>query len=177
MKRNHCTFIIGGTRSGKSGLAVERAKKLGRHVLFVATCVPRDEEMKKRVRSHKRSRPRSWRSLEAGGRLAPELRSMKDPLDAVIIDCVGLFVSNLMEMELSDTAIIREVRMAIRAIRKISSEVIIVSNDVGSGIVPANAAARRFGDIIGLANQMIAQEADEVIVMHSGIPTRIKGGA
>jgi len=167
-------FVIGGARSGKSYYAQELAKGIGKNVAFIATCVPQDEEMKKRVAVHKKLRPRSWKTIEEPKNIKSALDSLNNKFGAIIIDCLGLFVSNLLGDETKDTKIKKEVKAIAGALSKSKATAILVSNDVGSGIVPANALARRFRDILGSANQMMASAADEVIFMQSGIPVKIK---
>lgn len=168
-------FVLGGARSGKSSYALELAKSAGKNVIFIATCIPGDSEMRQRVRLHKKSRPKTWKLVEEGVCLDSALREVKAGYDAVLIDCAGLFISNLMAVESSDEKIEQKVRSVIGAIKKSACEVIVVSNEVGMGIVPDNPLARRFRDLLGRVNQMMAQSADRVIVMHAGIPMVVKG--
>jgi len=169
-------FIVGGARSGKSTYAVRTAKIFGNKIVYLATCDRSDAEMTQRIRRHKRTRPSSWKTVVEGKDLAAVLRREKR-CDAVLIDCLGLWISNLLGEELGDKEI--ELRLAelISALRNRACAVLFVSNDVGSGIVPDNELARRFRDIVGTANQKLAGIADEVIFMQAGIPIRIKGGA
>lgn len=169
------TFILGGVRSGKSSYAVNTAKSVGKEIIFIATCIPGDKEMKHRIKLHKRSRPGTWKVIEEGVNIDSVLRKIKRGCDAILIDCIGLFVSNLMAIEPSDRKVERKVRLMIEQIKKLAVSVIVVSNEVGMGIVPDNPLARRFRDLLGRANQMLAQSADTVIMMHAGIPTIIKG--
>jgi adenosylcobinamide kinase/adenosylcobinamide-phosphate guanylyltransferase len=167
-------FIIGGARSGKSGFAVRIAKKIGKKVLFIATCVPRDEEMKARVRLHKRSRPAGWKVIEENKEIPARLADEKDKFEAVIIDCLGLYISNLLLRGMTQKKIEERIESMARALSNRKATAILVSNDVGSGIVPDNPMARRFRDLAGVANQMIARYADTVYFMQAGIPIKIK---
>ncbi len=167
-------FIAGGARSGKSKLAVGLAKEIGNRVVFVATCKPKDKEMAKRISKHKRSRPQSWKTIEEGGMISHLVRRLKGKYDAVIIDCLGLLLSNLMTSGLSSKRIEDEVKSIAKTLSSKNTTFILVSNDVGSGIVPDNRAARRFRDLIGLANQIMAQYADDVYLMQLGIKQKIK---
>lgn len=169
-------LILGGARSGKSSYAVELAKKFKKKVAFIATAVPSDEEMKKRIGLHKSSRPKQWKLIEEGKDISPILPVLKDKYEVVLIDCLGLLVSNLLADNLTDEEIEIRIKKLIEAILKVNLTAIIVSNDVGSGIVPVNALARRFRDLLGLSNQMIAKKADKVIFMQAGIPVIIKEG-
>lgn len=167
-------FIIGGARSGKSRFAVKLAKKTGGHVLFIATCKPEDDEMITRIKMHKRRRPAAWKVIEEGGRIDSGLLKKKGRFDAIIIDCLGLHLSNLLSLGLNQKIIAREIKSIAKALSKIDAAAIVVSNDVGSGIVPDNPLAREFRDIMGISNQIIARYADTVYVMQAGIPIKIK---
>lgn len=168
-------FILGGARSGKSTYAVNLAKSYGKRIVFIATCIPGDSEMKQRIKLHKKSRPATWRVIEEPINIDSTLAKVKARCDAILIDCLGLFISNLMAAETNDRTIQRKVWRMIKEIKKRSTDVIVVSNEVGMGIVPDNPTARRFRDLLGRANQVFAQNADTVIMMHAGIPTIIKG--
>lgn len=169
-------LVLGGARSGKSSYAVELAKKLSKRVAFIATATLFDEEMKKRIKLHKASRPRQWKVIEGGKNISSILTKLKNNYEAVIIDCMGLLISNLLADNLKDREIEKEIKTIIDTIQKSKRTSILVSNEVGSGIVPDNPLARRFRDLLGLVNQRAAKEADEVIFMQSGIPIVIKGG-
>ncbi|MBN1353846.1 MAG: bifunctional adenosylcobinamide kinase/adenosylcobinamide-phosphate guanylyltransferase [Candidatus Omnitrophica bacterium] len=169
------TFILGGARSGKSSYAVNVAKSAGKKIIFIATCIPGDKEMRHRIKLHKKSRPGTWKVIEEGVNIDSVLRRIKTGCDAILIDCIGLFISNLMAAETSYKKVENKIRLVIEQIKKLTVEVIVVSNEVGMGIVPDNSTARRFRDILGRANQIFAQNADTVIMMHAGIPTIIKG--
>jgi len=169
-------FILGGARSRKSGYAVERAKKLKKKVVFIATATSPDREMKKRIKFHKISRPRQWKLIEEGKDVSSILSKLNGRYEVILIDCLGLLIANLLESNLKDREIERRIEKLINTIVRINLTTILVSNEVGSGIVPANPLARRFRDILGLANQMMASKADEVIFMQSGLPVTLKGG-
>jgi len=169
-------LILGGARSGKSSYAVELAKKLKKRTVFIATATVSDSEMKKRIELHKKSRPRQWKLIEESKDISLVLLKLGDKYEVVLIDCLGLLVSNLLADKLNDKVIEMRIKKLINALTKRSSTAIIVSNEVGMGIVPLNHLARRFRDLLGLSNQMIAKKADEVIFMQSGIPMTIKKG-
>ncbi len=170
-------FILGGARSGKSRYAVKLAQGLSRKVVYIATCANPDGEMKKRIMLHKSSRPRYWKLIEAAKDVNSVLNKLKNKYNVVIIDCLGLLLSNLLAGGLKDSKILEGLKALAQCISKSKTVIIVVSNEVGGGIVPENPLARRFRDMLGLANQMFAQEADEVILMQSGIPLKIKGKA
>ncbi len=178
-------LILGGARSGKSSHAVQLAKEFSaeggpasggkKPVAFIATAASLDREMKKRIKLHKASRPRTWKLVEEGRDVGLALSKLPDKYKVVLIDCLGLLVSNLLMSNLKDGQIEKKIKNLIEVILKANCVVILVSNEVGAGIVPENALARRFRDLLGLANQMLAKKADQVILMQAGIPVNIKG--
>ncbi|MCM8823318.1 MAG: bifunctional adenosylcobinamide kinase/adenosylcobinamide-phosphate guanylyltransferase [Candidatus Omnitrophica bacterium] len=167
-------FILGGVRSGKSSYAVRVAKSFGKKIAFIATGVAFDAEMKKRISLHKKNRPASWRLIEEQINIDSILARLNKNCDAVLIDCLGLFIWNLMEKKLTDKLIEKKLHSLIREIKKCEFPVIVVSNEVGMGIVPDNHLSRRFCDLLGRANQIFAKYAQKVIIMHAGIPLIIK---
>jgi adenosylcobinamide kinase/adenosylcobinamide-phosphate guanylyltransferase len=174
------TLILGGARSGKSRFAQELAAKLGKKVLFVATGEPLDEEMRTRIDTHKKSRPIGWRTLEAPTSVARALRGKIGDAEVVIIDCITLLVSNLMGDEDTDVGIWEEkvsveIKSLLALLKKSKANFIIVSNEVGLGLVPTTPIGRAYRDILGMANQMLARNADEVYLMVAGIPVILKG--
>lgn len=168
-------FILGGARSGKSSYAVDLAKKLRKRTALIATCTSPDGEMKKRIKMHEKSRPRQWKVVEEGKDIASALINLKNKYETVLIDCLGLWVSNLLAEDMMDKEIRNHISKLIKSISRLKGITILVSNEVGAGIVPDNPLARRFRDLLGTANQMIAKKADEVVFMQSGIPMIIKG--
>jgi adenosylcobinamide kinase/adenosylcobinamide-phosphate guanylyltransferase len=168
-------FVIGGCRSGKSRHALELAEQMpGTRKVFVATCVPRDEEMNQRVSRHRQERSSSWITLEVPVCLADTVRQKSGEYDLMLIDCLTLWMSNLL-LETEDfEAIDRHVTDLTRALEVARCPVILVSNEVGTGIVPENRLARLFRDATGFSNQKVATCADEVVWMVAGIPVKIK---
>ncbi len=166
-------FILGGARSGKSSFALELAKKHKR-VAFIATCQALDCEMAKRIKLHKKSRPRHWDTLEEPKDIEAILNKISDKYDCIIIDCLTLLISNLILSGLTKKSIEEKINKLMFALKKINCRVIVVSNEVGLGIVPDNKLARDFRDISGRINQVVAKEADRVIFMVSGLPVKIK---
>ena len=150
------------------------AAEAGKNVAFVATCRPKDYEMKKRIALHKKNRPLHWKTFEEP--LVPVLllKKIGSKFDVVIIDCLTLMVSNLMLKGHRGGVIENKISKLLCALKKIRAECIIVSNEVGLGIVPENKLARDFRDIAGNVNQIVAKEAKEVFFMVSGIPWRVK---
>jgi len=171
-------FITGGARSGKSTYAQQMASELGSDVLFIATAEPLDDEMRDRIQNHRLSRPQHWKTVELPRNLAQGLKNIPVIPQTAIIDCITLLVSNLMQQDKPasepETIAVSEISGLIEFINTTSSVFIIVSNEVGLGLVPDNKMARDYRDILGKVNQLIAQNADEVYFMISGIPQRIK---
>ncbi len=165
-------FITGGVRSGKSRWVVERAKEEFKDkVIFVATARETDEEMKERISNHKKERPALWEVTEAP--LYPQkfLTQRVNFKGGIILDCVTFWVANLMDHK---EKVEQNIKEFIEISKKIAGKVYIVSNEVGMGIVPSSASGRKFRDLLGKANQLIAQESEEVYFMISGIPHKIK---
>lgn len=174
------TFILGGARAGKSRFAQELAAKLKKRVLFVATCEPLDEEMSARIKAHQRSRPSDWNTLEVPTDVAKAMRGKVGAAEVVILDCLTLLISNIVgreeaDAETLDKKVNAELEDLVAFMRTQNAHFIIVSNDVGLGVVPPYRAGRIYRDVLGTANQMLAREADEVYFMVAGIPIQIKG--
>ncbi len=177
-------LLLGGARSGKSYFAQEMAKKAQR-VLFVATAEAGDEDMRRRIEKHKESRPATWRTLEAPSRIGHRIEQEIDGEPLVIIDCITLLVSNIfcrlderqfdtIEDTFLEKEVVTEIEQLLGCLDRVEASFIIVSNEVGLGIVPDNRLGRLYRDILGRANQMLARRADEVYLMVAGIPLRVK---
>ena len=167
------TLITGGGRSGKSGQALSRAGHYGSRA-FIATAEPVDGEMRERIARHKRERADSFMCIEEPLDLAAALQKVPTGVEAVVIDCLAVWVGNLMHHQPS-----REhefIERFIDGIGQIAFDLILVTNEVGMGIVPDNEMSRKYRDLLGTVNQRIAAVAHEVILMVSGIPLVIKGG-
>ena len=169
------TFILGGARSGKSTYAFKLAKKYGRKVAFIATGEPRDLEMKRRIELHKKIRPQHWQTFEEAKDIIKTLEAVGNKFECIIIDCLTLLVSNLILAGYSQELIEDKINKMVANLKKKEGKAIIVSNEVGLGIVPANKLARNFRDIAGTINQIVAYASDEVFFMVSGMPIKIKG--
>ncbi|MEJ2222909.1 MAG: bifunctional adenosylcobinamide kinase/adenosylcobinamide-phosphate guanylyltransferase [Desulfobacterales bacterium] len=169
-------FVIGGCRSGKSTYAMQTAERVpAEQKIFIATCVPRDDEMKRRVARHQKERSQNWVTVEAPLNLPEAIRQNSRSGDVILVDCLTLWVSNLL-METGDESKIEEtISQFINAIEKAAGPIVLVSNEVGTGIVPENALARQYRDIIGRVNQDVAKTAGRVIWMVAGIPVTVKG--
>jgi adenosylcobinamide kinase/adenosylcobinamide-phosphate guanylyltransferase len=171
------TFVTGGCRSGKSRHALELAGKFADdQKIFMATCVPFDEEMKQRVARHQKDRGKSWVTLEVPIDLPEAIIKNGAPGKVILVDCLTLWISNLLmkAQEASESEINSSVDKLTQALETVQCPVILVSNEVGTGIVPENKLARQFRDIIGMANQKMASCADAVIWMVAGIPLTLK---
>jgi adenosylcobinamide kinase/adenosylcobinamide-phosphate guanylyltransferase len=167
-------FILGGVRSGKSAYVQQRAKEQADKVIYVATGQIGDSEMKKRIASHIRKRPRHWKTIEEPINLVDALKRCKGKAEIIIIDCLTLFLSNLMLRGFSAQEIFKTVRNLARCVVGLPQTVFLIANEIGLGIVPENKMAREFRDIAGAAHQIMAKNADEVVFMQAGLPMRLK---
>ena len=167
-------FVLGGARSGKSAYALNLAKERSRKVLYIATAEAKDSEMKRRISKHRASRPKYWKTIEEPLDLISALKKQKHKYEVIIIDCLTLYLSNLMHQGLKPGAIIKIIKDAAGYIKAMKESVIVISNEVGLGIVPENKLAREFRDTSGLANQAMTKAADEVVFIQAGIPIRLK---
>ncbi|MFH1540925.1 MAG: bifunctional adenosylcobinamide kinase/adenosylcobinamide-phosphate guanylyltransferase [Elusimicrobiota bacterium] len=163
-------FILGGVRSGKSNFALKISQKQ-KNVLFVATAKPFDSEMKEKIKKHKKDRPKNIKTLEVVDTL---FEIYKENFNTAIVDCLTLHVSNKILNGIKDVEIISEIKKFLISMKDKNKNVIIVSNEVGCGIVPKNKLARRFRDILGNVNQLVSAFADKVYYMTAGIPVQIK---
>jgi adenosylcobinamide kinase/adenosylcobinamide-phosphate guanylyltransferase len=166
-------LVTGGARSGKSAYAEKRALALGSRLLYVATAQPIDGEMARRIEEHRKRRADAWQTIEEPLEIPEVLQLRRDPLDCVLIDCVTVWLSNLL-LERGEADAEREVETLANWVARIATSLIFVTNEVGSGIVPDNPLARQFSDLAGRTNQRLAELADEVTLMVSGIPVTIK---
>jgi adenosylcobinamide kinase/adenosylcobinamide-phosphate guanylyltransferase len=169
-------LVLGGVRAGKSAFAVARARALGGHVVFVATAEAGDPEMVARILRHQAERPPAWRTVEVPVELAPALAGLAGTADVVIVDCLNLWVANLIQKrpELSDADLLAEAAGLEAVVARPPCALILVSNEVGWGVHPETALGRRFRDALGLVNQAAARAADEVVLMVAGCPVIVK---
>jgi adenosyl cobinamide kinase/adenosyl cobinamide phosphate guanylyltransferase len=167
------TFITGGARSGKSSFALERASLLEGQKAFLATAQALDAEMLERIKRHRQERGPGWDTIEEPLNVAGALNGMNKKYDVVCIDCLTLWLSNLMHSGQDVQQGIDALLDALRGARD-AMEVFVVSNEVGMGIVPENEMARAFRDMAGGLNRRVAGDADEVHLVVSGIGLRIK---
>ena len=176
-------MVTGGARSSKSRFAQETAAKSGDAVLFVATAEALDDEMRLRIVEHRKSRPAAWHTLEAPLNTGKLIKANSNGVNTVIIDCVTLLLNAIfnkygnnerIDLPEIENAADKEINGLLDCIREVPALFIVVTNEVGMGIVPDNEAARIYRDLLGKANRLLAQQADEVYLMISGIPVKIK---
>ena len=165
------TLVLGGARSGKSRYAESLIEALPPPWVYVATAEARDAEMAERIAAHRARRDERWQTVEAPHDLAGALRAAPTEA-AVLVDCLTLWLSNRM---LAEADMDREIERLEAALVEQKGTVVLVSNEVGSGIVPDNALARRFQDLQGTLNQRIAAKASRVVLMVAGLPLVVKG--
>ena len=187
------TLILGGARSGKSSFAEGRAKELGgEDVLYIATSESKDEEMQERVTKHRVGRPSGWGTLEAAGNVAQAIRQEKSTAKVILLDCITFLVANhLMDAAAPrndpfdepsgdpfdphiEVDVVTEVQELVTYVQESDVEMLVVSNEVGLGVVPPYELGRAYRDILGRANQILARHADEVLLLIAGIPMKVK---
>lgn len=174
-------LVTGGVRSGKSRLAERLASAAGDRVTYIATAEALDDEMKGRIEVHRSRRPSHWVTVEEP-LMVPEVLAKRGAVsDAVIVDCLGMFVTNILMGQTEETPydercreVLERVRMLVLAATEVPARVIVVSNEVGWGLVPDNLLGRLFRDVVGWANQILADAAGRVFLTVSGIPLDVK---
>lgn len=177
-------MITGGARSGKSAYAEQLAKEGFGGVTYVATAEGLDEEMAARIAAHRAKRPETWHTLEIPTGVGRALLKEAPQSELIVLDCLTLLVTNLLSLafpnpdetdeKLASALVDEEIDLLLTAIHSCPADWIIVTNEVGMGLVPAYPLGRVFRDLLGRANQRIAAEADEVILMVAGLPWRLK---
>jgi adenosylcobinamide kinase / adenosylcobinamide-phosphate guanylyltransferase len=181
-------FVTGGARSGKSHFAEKLAGEKD-NTVYVATSIPFDEEMKRRIEIHRENRNKNWLTIEAFSNLDEALDPFIEKYDFILLDCITVMITNLMFEDISldwnkismekaeeiERKIILEINKLLTILEKFRGKMIVVSNETGMGIVPGNPLSRHFRDFAGRANQIIAEKADQVFLVVSGIPVKIKG--
>jgi adenosylcobinamide kinase/adenosylcobinamide-phosphate guanylyltransferase len=163
-------LVIGGARSGKSSYAERQARDSGLPVTYIATGEARDEEMAERIAHHRSRRPAGWHSVEEPLALADALAREAAAEKCLLVDCLTLWLSNSMFARRED-----EIETLLKVLPSLPGRIILVSNEVGWGIVPENALARRFRDEQGRLNQRIAAIAEQVTLVAAGLPLTLKG--
>lgn len=180
-------LVTGGARSGKSSFAESLCIKQNNKTAYIATSVAFDDEMKNRVKKHQESRPRSWKTYEIYKDIYSIVEELNKDHDTVIMDCVTLMVNNLMfthgievdeatseELNELENYIREQITKLLEAVKKTNLYFVIVTNEIGMGIVPENKLSRIYGDFVGRANQLIASYSNEVYFVVSGIPMKVK---
>lgn len=180
-------LVLGGARSGKSAYAQDMAQALSERVLYVAPAIAFDEDMKRRIAAHRASRPETWRTLESPSELAAPLSDSLKQERVVLIDCLTLWVSNVLmedpafpfegkfDYALLQQRLTGESEQVIGVARRRDLTLIAVSNEVGMGVVPPYPSGHFFRELLGRVNQLWARQADEVYLMVAGIPMTVKG--
>ena len=187
------TLILGGARSGKSTFAEKRAMEVGgEKVLYVATSETKDEEMQERIIKHRAERSAAWATLEAPRNVAQAIRQVRSDVPVVLLDCMTFLVANhLMDAAAPkddpfgnpsadpfdskiEAGVIAEVEALVAYVQESDVELLVVSNEVGLGVVPPYELGRSYRDILGRANQILARHADEVQLLVAGIPMKVK---
>ncbi|MBT7190492.1 MAG: bifunctional adenosylcobinamide kinase/adenosylcobinamide-phosphate guanylyltransferase [Anaerolineae bacterium] len=187
------TLLLGGARSGKSTFAENRASEIGgENVLYVATSESKDDEMKERVVKHKADRSSAWETVEAPRNVAQAIRQARSDAPVTLLDCMTFLVANhLMDAaapeddpfdepsadpfdEKIEADVVAEVEALVAYVNERDVELLVVSNEVGLGLVPPYELGRAYRDILGRANQILARHADEVQLLVAGIPMRVK---
>jgi len=187
------TLILGGARSGKSSYSEKKAKELGGDsVLYVATSETKDEEMVERVEKHRSERPSAWVTVEAPRNVVQALRQERSAEKVILVDCITFLVANYL-MEAAgpeddpfddpssdpfdaqiEADVVADVEALVAFVKETDVEMLVVSNEVGLGVVPPYELGRAYRDILGRANQILARHADEVLLFVAGIPMKVK---
>lgn len=168
------SLILGGSRSGKSALAERIASAHGEDVVYVATAAAGDGEMRERIAQHRARRPSHWGCIEEPLQLADTLRAQARPGRCLLVDCLTLWLSNLL-LDADDGAQARECAALLKTLPGLPGAVVLVSNEVGLGVVPMGALSRRFVDEAGRLHQQLAVHCDRVIFVAAGLPLALKG--
>jgi adenosylcobinamide kinase/adenosylcobinamide-phosphate guanylyltransferase len=177
LPRKAITLVLGGVRSGKSRFAQSLAERVS-SVAFIATAQPLDEEMSLKIQRHQAERPRQWRTIEEPLELDRALAEEGFKHGILLIDCLTLYAANLLAAESGNLAVMEQrLQRFYAALRSVPCSVAIVSNEVGSGVVPASPDGRSYRDLLGEINQRVASIADNVVLMVAGLPLALKGTA
>jgi len=184
------TLVLGGARSGKSRWAEQLARRGGGPVLYVATAQPGDPEMADRIASHQANRPADWQTLEVTDNLLVGVRERAEPGTTILVDCLTLWVSNVIlariapypdagavtpaEWRTIESTLVAEATDLAEHARKASLRLILVSNEVGLGLVPVYPLGRSYRDILGRVNSALAERADSVVLMIAGLPLDLR---
>lgn len=168
------TLVLGGVRSGKSRLAERLARECGRQVVYVATATAGDDEMRRRIDAHRARRPENWILVEEPLELGRTLRSLDQPGRCLLVDCITLWLTNLITHK--DSSLLERERAALfECLPELVGELILVSNEVNMGVIPLGDVSRRFCDEAGTLHQELAAHCDRVVLTVAGLPQVLKG--
>ncbi|MCK5872686.1 MAG: bifunctional adenosylcobinamide kinase/adenosylcobinamide-phosphate guanylyltransferase [Methylococcales bacterium] len=170
-------LILGGARSGKSHYAEQLALNSGKKCVYIATAFAGDDEMRHRIILHQQRRPKHWTTIEESLHLAKILQKTAHEEVCILVDCLTLWLSNILfnqQGELQETVFKKQTTALLKSIKSLKGEVILVSNEVGGGIIPMDAMSRRFVDEAGLLHQQLAQRCDQVMLITAGLPQVLK---
>jgi adenosylcobinamide kinase/adenosylcobinamide-phosphate guanylyltransferase len=186
----HVTLVTGGARSGKSAWADRRARESGRQVLYVATATAGDDEMAERIAAHQAQRPSHWRTVEEPEHLLHAIQANATPGDAVVVDCLTLWVSNVLLKAIGperdadmmpltawtaiEASVVNEAQALLSDARDRDLTLILVTNEVGLGVVPATSVGRHYRDILGRVNQVVGSRSDSLILMVAGLAVDLR---
>lgn len=174
-RQGSVTLVLGGARSGKSRYAQQLAEQ-SRRVVFAATAKVTDDEMRAKIDRHREDRPKDWLTVEEPLELAKVLAEHERDNEVIVVDCLTIFAATVLETEGENSeAIDRRVEALCAALERVQCNVVLVSNEVGSGVVPAYPLGRRYRDLLGEINQRVARVADDVVLMVAGLPLALKG--
>jgi len=175
--RKSVTLVLGGARSGKSRYAQQLAARASK-VTFFATAEASDDEMRRKIERHRQDRPASWKTVEVRVDLDSALREHAADSEILLVDCLTLYAANIMSHERENKELMgKRVERLCETLRTLSTSVVLVSNEVGSGVIPSFPTGVLFRDILGELNQKVAQIADNVLIMFAGLPLALKGKA
>lgn len=167
------TLVIGGARSGKSQYCVEWIKAHYKMPCLVVTAEAADEEMAQRIQKHKETRPKHWHVIEEPIHLPACLQGIGDGWDVVLVDCLTLWVSNLL-LRFGAAKVLEHIQALVPVLKDFQRDLFLVTNEVGLGIVPENQISRLFRDLAGILNQTLSSVCDSVVFVVAGIPMRLK---
>ncbi len=171
-------LVLGGARSGKSRYAERQAQAVGEKIIYIATCIPCDDEMHDRIARHRQDRPGHWQTVEEPRQLGKIIRQYDNSKYCLLIDCLTLWLSNILfnqDGTLTAALFQQEKSALLSALQSATSEIILVSNEVGQGIVPIDKNTRRFVDEAGWLHQDIARICGKVTLISAGLPLSLKG--
>ena len=188
MANPELVLILGGARAGKSAYAEQWMARYGPRVLYVATAEIKDDEMRTRIQEHRTRRPAAWTTLEAPRDVGMALLAAQPVADAILLDCLTLLVTNLLlaygeevaensaAAQAAEASVNAEIKALLMAHRQLGLPMVVVSNEVGMGLVPPYPLGRLYRDILGRANQRLAAAADQVYLLVAGLPMTLKSG-